>query len=75
LIAQLNVKSLINFFSCDGESIILGVRDRYGYNTEINSLVSLIEQRYIPLELDEVECYQQSLLAQQNSMGQQALNN
>jgi hypothetical protein len=30
LIKHLNVKQLINFFSCDGESIILGVRDRYG---------------------------------------------
>jgi hypothetical protein len=46
------------FFGKDGESVVLGVRERNERNPEINMRVSNIEYRYIPLELDEVERFQ-----------------
>jgi len=54
---SLDLKPLVEFFQCDGETIILALRERFEKNVKIFSMVTDFEFRYLNLEIDEVEAF------------------
>jgi hypothetical protein len=52
---ELNLSILEYFFLRDGENIILSLRDKFSLNSDIFSAVSQFEQRYLSLDLHELQ--------------------
>ena len=51
-VLQLAVRWITNFFACDGENILIGLRERNPHNQLIYETVTNFELRYFTLDLD-----------------------
>lgn len=51
---NLNLPKLEHFFNCDGENILLTVKDHFSHNVDLLSRISTIEQRYFMLDIGAV---------------------
>lgn len=54
---QLNLRWLTQFFSYDGENVLLSLRERFSNNSKIYGCVTDFEFRYFTLEIDQVEAF------------------
>ncbi len=57
-VLQLSIRWITYFFACDGENILLSLRERYEHNPIIYVAVTNFEYRYFVLDLDQVESFQ-----------------
>ena len=67
---QLQPRWLIRFFACDGENILISLRERYAHNPIIYEVVTNFEFRYFLLDLDQIEAFQQETIEKLRRMNE-----
>ena len=67
---QLQPRWLIRFFACDGENVLISLRERYAHNPIIYEVVTNFEFRYFLLDLDQIEAFQQETIEKLRRMNE-----